>query len=96
MNSRHDRAVSRELRLIRHCPEHPPGQLGALVDLESGRLYLMCDEVEHGYWSPALDNPIVFDDEEIGYNVDIGFPQRRYATSQDVVDAGWDLDDFDA
>ncbi|MEY2453821.1 MAG: hypothetical protein QOD92_3395 [Acidimicrobiaceae bacterium] len=80
----------------RTCPEHLPGLLGALVDLGSGRPYLMCDEVEHGYWSPALDDPILFDDEEIGYNVDIGIPHRRYATSQDILDAGWDLDDFDA
>src|SRR3954462_15719862 len=43
-------AVTTEYVHVRNCPQHAPGTLGALVALDMGRVYLMCDEEEHGYW----------------------------------------------
>jgi hypothetical protein len=58
------------------------------VDEDNERLYLQCDEEEHGWWDPSLTTPIPF-------NADTGIGPRRLAERADLEAAGWDLSKFD-
>jgi hypothetical protein len=79
----------RGYKLTRACPEHSgaPGILYALVDEDSSRLFLECDEIEHGWWDVELSTGIVG-------MTHLVLPHRRHADERDLVRAGWPLSLF--
>ncbi len=70
------------------CCTCPTAELQVYVDEESGRLFVMCDEVEEGWWDPL----------RMRSKPDL-MPLRdlhacRQATPDDIEAAGWDLADL--
>lgn len=77
------------VRRLRGCPACgcPTATLCALVDEESGRAFLMCDEVEEGFWS--MNDPL-----STTFQPNTDLAGWRAAEYDDLIAAGWNPQDF--